>query len=67
MDCGCILMIVSVAFGIGSIGAGFKALNNPAAAAASPRTFFLIGIAFIVAPFAWLWWATKQDEKRWRK
>jgi uncharacterized membrane protein len=69
MECGCMLMIASEIFGIGSIFAGLKLLDDPVGrqTSASPETFFIVGIAFILAPFVWIWWANKQDEKRWRK
>jgi hypothetical protein len=47
MDGGCILMILSVLFGLGGIVAGFNALSNPARAPASPQACFVVGIIFL--------------------
>lgn len=69
MDCGCILMLISMGVGLVLIifGAGHLFYPSSADEVRIALTFVFVGIGFVLAPFAWLWWAGNQDEKRWRK
>lgn len=65
MDCGCILMLVSVGLGlILTIAGGIGYFYPEARAPEGSGVVLIIGIVLLVAPFVGLWIATVADSKR---